>query len=164
MVMTPEEMVSKMRPWAARRASAILPAQEVEDAVQEALIACWQAMDRLDPNRDPWPLLTMAARSRIGRYAHKYYERTPLPVEHEDEAARYDGTEEQALQRIQSNEVRAAINSLSPRERDAVILVDLLDVPPEGAARRLGLNPKAGALRQARRRAHEKLREALIAA
>lgn len=162
--MTPEdraELAESVRPWAIRRARAMLPEAEVEDAVQEAVIAAWKASARFPRDTNTWPFLQVAARGALGVYARKFYERTPRAAVVPDEPARYDMTAAHAEAGTEAEVVRAALATLAPRERAAVVLIDLLDVAPEDAARCLGLSPQAGSLRQARRRAHKKLRPIL---
>lgn len=152
-----------MRGWATRFAATVgVRESDVEDAAQEAAVRVWRTLDRLDPGRDPWPLLVKVAREAVLTYARDYRRRVAPPVYAVvDEATRYDTTSAAALDAVERPAIRAALAELSPRERDAVVLIDLCDVAPEDAARRLGLDPAAGALRQARRRAHGKLRVAL---
>lgn len=75
---TINEQLDAMRPWVSRKARAMLPACEVADAVQEGLLAVWKAAPRVRPGRDPWPLLTIAARQELARYARNYYDRRVL--------------------------------------------------------------------------------------
>lgn len=152
----------RMRGWAVKRAGTMLPPSEVEDAAQEATAAVWDALGRLRPGADPWPFLTMVARAAIVRYARRYFDRTPLPTSDGDDVpSRYDTTEATALDALDRPAIRDALASLAPRERAAVVLVDMCDMRPDDASRLLGLSPQAGALRQARRRAHSKLRVSL---
>lgn len=162
--LTPDEMIDRMRGWATRRAALMLPHSEVEDAAQEVSVAVWRALPRLRESADPWPFLVKVGGDALRSYARRFYGRTPVPVDttQHDEPTRYDTTSAAALDRITHPDVWEAVAELSPRERDAVMLLDVLDVSPGDAHRRLGLSPEAGALRQARSRAHSKLRESLM--
>ncbi|MFI7069516.1 sigma-70 family RNA polymerase sigma factor [Micromonospora sediminicola] len=70
---TLDVQLANMRPWLARRAENFLPREEVADAVQDAMVAVWQASARVRPGNDPWPLLTVAGRAQLGRYAQTFY-------------------------------------------------------------------------------------------
>ena len=70
--MTPDDY-GRMHRHAIRRAHAMLPPQEVEDAAQHAMVGVVRAARRLDPGRDPWPLLTKVVRQELTMYARQYY-------------------------------------------------------------------------------------------
>ncbi|MEV1157764.1 sigma-70 family RNA polymerase sigma factor [Micromonospora chokoriensis] len=151
----------RMRGWAVTRATGLLPPDEVEDAAQVVTLAVWDALGRLRPGVDPWPFLVVVARGALVRYAGQFYARSRPVGAGEDVPTRYDTTEATALDLVEHPAISDALAQLAPRERAAVVLVDMCDVRPDDASRLLGLSPRAGALRQARRRAHAKLRDSL---
>ena len=67
--------------------SRFVPSAEVEDVLQEAFLAAWQAADRFDSSRDPGPWLATIARNRaIDRMRRRAVR--PVTVVDDDELAR----------------------------------------------------------------------------
>ena len=117
--MTEDEILENMRRHAVRKAHAMLPAQECDDAVQTAVLRVWQALPRLDPGRDPWPLLTRIVRQELAMYAREFYSRRetahggPLPA--------YQQPEVHGVVADISGPLRAVLEDLPERWREAMI-------------------------------------------
>jgi RNA polymerase sigma factor (sigma-70 family) len=144
--------------WRLIRAS--VPASEADDCFQETFIAALRAYPRLRRDSDlrAW-VLTIAHRKALD--AHRARARHALPVadvaEHEPRAqsdARFDGA-------LRDEELWSAVNALPRRQRSAVVLRFLADLPHREIASAIGCSEEA-----ARRSLHEgltKLREAVPA-
>jgi RNA polymerase sigma factor (sigma-70 family) len=144
--------------WRLIRAS--VPASEADDCFQETFIAALRAYPRLRRGSDlrAW-VLTIAHRKTLD--AHRARARRAVPVadveEHAPRArsdARLDGA---AL----DEELWSAVGALPQRQRSAVVLRFLADLPHRDIASAMGCSEEA-----ARRSLHEgltKLREAVPA-
>ena len=125
---------------------------EAEDLTQEAFIRVLERWDRVAQIEDPHGYLYRTAmnvfRRRYGR-ALRTARRSMQLVPADDEIAEID--ERDAAVR--------ALGALSPRQRAAVVLVDLLGFGSEEAARMLGIG--ASTLRTYTSRAHAALRETM---
>jgi RNA polymerase sigma-70 factor, ECF subfamily len=125
---------------------------EAEDLTQEAFIRVLERWDRVVGVKDPHGYLYRTAmnvfRRRYGR-ALRTAKRSMQLVPTDDEIAEID--ERDAAVR--------ALASLSPRQRAAVVLVDLLGFRSEEAAQMLGI--RASTLRMHASRAHAALKETM---
>jgi RNA polymerase sigma-70 factor (ECF subfamily) len=125
---------------------------EAEDLTQEAFIRVLERWDRVAELEDPHGYLYRTAmnvfRRRYGR-ALRTARRSMQLVPADDEIAEID--ERDAAVR--------ALAGLSPRQRAAVVLVDLLGFRSEEAARMLGI--RASTLRMHASRAHAALKETM---
>jgi len=125
---------------------------EAEDLTQEAFIRVLERWDRVAEIEDPHGYLYRTAmnvfRRRYGR-ALRTAKRSMQRVPADDEIAEID--ERDAAVR--------ALAGLSPRQRAAVVLVDLLGFRSEEAARMLGI--RASTLRMHASRAHAALKETM---
>lgn len=155
--MTPD--LAEVRPYAVRVAARMLPAQDVEDAAQVATLAVWRAFPRFD-GRDPWPLVVVIVRQSVSGFARRLYSQRETPSVMDEESTRWDPTEEAGLAAHEAGRVRAAVAALPRAQRGAVTLMDLEGWTSQEAATLLGVGEPSG-VRQARRNAHAKLREAL---
>lgn len=88
--MTNDEILDRMSRHAVRKAHTLLPAQEVEDAVQTAMLQVWRRLPKLDPEREPWPLLTMVVRQELAMYARAFYDRREFASERHRDATLSD--------------------------------------------------------------------------
>jgi RNA polymerase sigma factor (sigma-70 family) len=138
--------------------SAVGP-EEAEDCFQETFIAALRAYPRLraDSNLRAW-VLTIANRKALD--AHRARSRRALPVE--DVAALQDGEtarRTETASRESDRELWAAVAELPSRQRSAVVLRFVGDMPHREIAEAIGCSEEA-----ARRSLHEglvKLRKAV---
>jgi RNA polymerase sigma-70 factor, ECF subfamily len=122
---------------------------EAEEVVQDAFLALWERWDRVGRLEDPTGYLYRTAmnvfrkRSRRARLAVRRA-LSPSP-----EPAPFGEIDEQ-------QDVVAALAELTPRQRAALVLTDVLDYTSEEAGRALGVS--AGTVRGLASRARENLR------
>ena len=124
-------------------------AAEAEEIMQDAFLALWERWDRMDELQDPTGYLYRTAmnvfRKRIRRASlalRRALSPAPDPVPFEEVDERQD--------------VVAALAELSPRQRAALVLTDVMDYTSEEAGRALGVT--AGTVRGLASRARENLR------
>jgi RNA polymerase sigma-70 factor (ECF subfamily) len=126
------------------------------EVVQQTFVKAWQAADRFDPEREvaPW-LYSIARRTAIDTLRH---ERRPTTGGHGPEVDR--GVPGPSFEQTwEIHEVRAAIDSLPPDEREVVRLSHLVGVPHAEIAQRLGV--PLGTVKSRSARAHRRLAAAL---
>jgi RNA polymerase sigma factor (sigma-70 family) len=108
--------------------------EDAEDISQEAFLALWERWDRIDRIDDPTGYLFRVAlngfRMRRRRAATALRRLAPVRAERDEFA--------EAEMRA---DVRALLLGLSPRQRAALLLVDLLGYPSEQAARIMRVRP-----------------------
>jgi RNA polymerase sigma factor (sigma-70 family) len=125
-VLTVEEMLARMRVWCDRKALAMLPRDEVDDAVQVALMSVWDATKRLD-GRPPWPLLTRAARQALSTYCREYYESRPEEYidDHDEDQEEFAPviriTSDRGDRPSFSPRMTAALDTLPARQREILV-------------------------------------------
>jgi RNA polymerase sigma-70 factor, ECF subfamily len=125
---------------------------EAEDLTQEAFVRILERWDRVAELEDPHGYLYRTAMNNFRRghgRAMRTAKRSMRLVSADDEIAEID--ERDAAVR--------ALADLSPRQRAAVVLVDLLGFGSEEAARMLGI--RASTLRMHASRAHAALKETM---
>jgi RNA polymerase sigma-70 factor (ECF subfamily) len=107
--------------------------QDAEDLAQDAFLRLWERWDDIDRIADPTGYLFRVALNglRIQRRRAAIALRRLLPMERRDEFA-------EAEMRA---DVHRLLLGLSPRQRAALLLVDLLGYPSEQAARILRVRP-----------------------
>jgi RNA polymerase sigma-70 factor (ECF subfamily) len=121
-----------------------------EDMAQDAFVRLWSARHRFDWEQPVLPWLLVATR-RLATDRFRSLGRRLLPSRSEAE-----GLDESV--RARWLDVRAAMGTLSPLERTAIVLTAIEGVSYEEAAQSLGTS--AGALRAAVSRARQKLEAA----
>jgi RNA polymerase sigma-70 factor (ECF subfamily) len=106
---------------------------EAEDVMQEAFLKLWERWDRVRAHPDPGGYLYLTAfnlfRSRLRRTTRAA--RRALTGSPTDPLAEVDARESLA----------AGLRALTPRQRAAIVLLDLLDFSSEEAGRALGVRP-----------------------
>lgn len=134
--------------------------EQAEDAVQDTLLRAWRSRGRLQ--RREWVrawLYTIARNACIDRIAREARRVPPAPDVPVEEPAGDDPHVEVVDRETLELTVLAAIDLLPPRQRDAVILCDLLDFRPADAAGLLGT--RTAAVNSSLQRARRTLREHL---
>jgi RNA polymerase sigma-70 factor (ECF subfamily) len=108
--------------------------QDAEDLMQDAFMRLWERWDEIDSLSDPTGYLFRVALngSRMRRRRAAMALRKLLPVREERDA--FAEAEMRA-------DVRRLLLGLAPRQRAALVLVDLLGYPSEQAARILRVRP-----------------------
>ena len=127
-----------------------------EEATQRTFVKAWQAAGGFDPVRElgPW-LATIARRTAIDIYRREA-RRSTAPL---DELSQDDPTVVQlpvGVERsYEAGEIRAAIETLPPEERDVVRLQHLEELSQAEVAERLGV--PLGTVKSRSHRAHRRL-------
>jgi len=123
------------------------PASEVDDALSETFMVCWQKIDQIPKHERPW-LLTIARNVALTRF--RSYERwnaaaTMANVDPSSGSA----SDELALERLR---IARAWAQLSESEREILSLTAWDKLPQQQAAQILGLRRSAYSVRLARAR------------
>jgi len=108
--------------------------EEAEDLAQEAFLKLWERWDRIDTIDDPTAYLFRVALNGFRmrrRRATMAIRRAPAPPEQRD------GFTEAEMR----EDVRRLLLGVTPRQRAALLLVDLLGYPAEQAASILRVRP-----------------------
>jgi RNA polymerase sigma-70 factor, ECF subfamily len=122
---------------------------EAEEIAQEAFVKMWERWDRLDTIGDPVGYVhrvAMNAFRRRSRRAAMALRRTARLIPEDDLLAAVEDREA----------VVRSLAPLTPRQRAAIVLTDLLDYTSDEAADMLGMRP--GAVRSLASRGREALR------
>lgn len=107
---------------------------EAEDVMQEALLRVWERWDRVRTLEDPAGYLY---RTAMNVY-RKRLRRAAVALRH---AIRTTPRRDE-LDEVESRDVvLRALTTLTPRQRMAIVLLDLLDMSSEEAARSMGVRP-----------------------
>ena len=108
--------------------------QDAEELMQEAFLKLWERWDSIEKIEDPTAYLFRAAlngfRMRRRRAAVAVRKVAPIPEERDE-----------FLEAEMRADVRALLLRVTPRQRAALLLVDLLGYPSEQAARILRVRP-----------------------
>lgn len=122
---------------------------EAEEIMQDAFLAVWERWDRVGSMEDPTGYLYRTAMNvfrkrhrRAALFARKVFTMTPAPEP-------FSEIDEQ-------QDLVAALADLTPRQRAALVLLDVLDYSSEEAGRALGVKPAT--VRGLASRAREALR------
>lgn len=139
-------------------------AQDAEDAVQEALLRAFRAIDRFDGRHPRAWLLTI-----LRNVVRNMYRRTrPLVADSSEEMILQlpatgpdgrNGTEERVLDGVVETEIVEALLALSPAFREVVVLVDVDGLSYKEAAEALGV--PTGTVMSRLHRARNKMRKRL---
>ena len=148
-----------------RRRRSFLQTHDVEDLVQEVLVALHNARRSYDPDRPFLPWLAAITRNRLADHARRHVRRsqTEVPMEYLSDAslaevpACMDTDLYGDLQAL-----RLAIKDLPPGQRQAIHLLKLREASLKEASRRTGMT--VGALKVSVHRGMKALRSALSAA
>ena len=126
---------------------------EAEEIMQDAFLALWERWDRMDAVRDPTAYLYRTAmnvfRKRNRRAALALRRALSAPTE----PAPFAEIDEQ-------QDVVAALAELTPRQRAALVLTDVMDYSSEEAGRALGVS--AGTVRGLASRGRATLRRQVV--
>jgi RNA polymerase sigma-70 factor (ECF subfamily) len=108
--------------------------EDAEDLAQEAFLKLWERWDRIDTIHDPTGYLFRVALNgfRMRRRRAVVELRSLLPSTPER-----DGFADAEIR----SDLRRLLLGITPRQRAALLLVDLLGYPSEQAARVLGVRP-----------------------
>jgi len=106
---------------------------EAEDVMQDALLSVWERWDRVEAMDDPVGYLYRTAFRLCGRRRRRASLAVRRAVKLAPPADRYDEVDTRDV-------VMRALGSLTPRQRQAVVLVELLDLPSEEAASVMGIS------------------------
>ena len=153
-----ETIVERYRRALMRYVSRLLPPERAEDAVQQAFVNAYEAMNRdeAELNLKPW-LYRIAHNTALNALRDR-------GSRHDQLDERIDGVErpDQALERTQGlRDVLVAVQALPDRQRDAIVLRELEGRSYEEIALALGVTD--GAVRQLLNRARNSLRSAAAA-
>jgi len=119
---------------------------EAEDLAQEAFVRVWERWDRSGAPDDPVGYLYRTA-------MNLFLNRRRRAAMAARRALRSDPSAD-ALEAVEArDEVRRALQALTPSQRAALVLLDLLDMSSDDAARVLGVRPSTVRVLAARGRA-----------
>ena len=125
---------------------------EAEELTQDAFVAVWERWGRIRTMDEPVGYLYRTAMNRFRKRLRRRsvaLRRTPWRSEPADELARVDAR----------HTMTAALATLPPRQRAAVVLTELFDLPSEEAGRVLGV--RAGTVRALAHQGRAALRAAI---
>lgn len=135
------EIVRRHQASAIRLARALGPANNAEDATQEAFMKAHRALSRYDPARPlrPWLLAIVANEARSGgRRARRTISLLERVAAREAPQGTATSPEELALARIGPGRLATALAGLNQHEREVVVLRHVLDHSEEETATILG--------------------------
>jgi RNA polymerase sigma-70 factor (ECF subfamily) len=143
-----------------RYASALLGSREdARDVVQDAYFRLWEHRDRLQPDSDPVRLLfTIVRNLSRDRLRHRAVEQRPHPrfeIDHVVEAGPLLAQDADEPDEIQAA-VQRALETLSPRQRQIVLLRWHRQLTYEEIAGELGIAPGTASAHMQRAVAHLK--------
>lgn len=124
--------------------------EDAQDVAQEAFFRLWQRRGRLDPTTNPARLLYTIARNLVrDRFRHRAVEERPHPYVGDSEEAE-DGEEDR------TDLVRRVLESLSPRQKEIVLLRWQRKLTYEQIGAELGISPDTASAHMQRAIAHLK--------
>jgi RNA polymerase sigma-70 factor (ECF subfamily) len=154
------ELLLDLVPWLRAMARRVLGPEEIDDAVQDVLLSVHAIRHTYDPERPfrPW-LATIARRRLIDRLRQRLRRvgrEDPLgpEVTIADDAANHHGNV------FDIHALRRAVEDLPPRQKEAVVLLRLREMPARNAAAASGRSE--GALKVSLHRALAVLRRVLV--
>jgi RNA polymerase sigma-70 factor (ECF subfamily) len=122
---------------------------EAEEIMQDAFLALWERWDRIDSIQDPTAYLYRTAMNAFRKRSRRAALAVRRAMSFAPDPAPFAEIDEQ-------QDVVAALGELSPRQRAALVLTDVLDYSSEEAGRALGVS--AGTVRGLASRARDNLR------
>lgn len=132
-----DEIVAEHGPAVLRVIRSYLPPTDADDAWSDTFLAAMQAYPDLRPDSNVRAWLFTVARNKAIDHIRKR-NRAPLPVEQLDDEPGPDGIPEPA-----DEELRAALGSLTPRQRDAVVFHHIGGLPYADVGALLDSDPAA---------------------
>jgi RNA polymerase sigma factor (sigma-70 family) len=153
-----EAIVERYRRQLLRTCRRVLPEARAEDAVQQALLRAWHALERGDEVRElrPW-LHRIAHHAALNQLRQSGYDFDELR-----ESLRIaDATEDELERRAVVRQTLQGIAALPPRQREALMAIAVEGRGQQAVAHELGLSE--GAVRQLVHRARSALRTAATA-
>jgi RNA polymerase sigma factor (sigma-70 family) len=105
---------------------------EAEEIMQDAFLKIWERWDRVRSMDDPTAYLYRTAMNQF----RKRYRRAAMAIR---KVVRPEAVVDEFVASEIRTDVGAALATLSPRQRAALVLVDLLEFSSEDAARMLGV-------------------------
>ena len=153
-----EAIVQRYRKPLLRACRRYLPEARAEDALQQALLAAWTALQRGDEVRElrPW-LYRIAHNTSLNTVRMSGYDHAELA----DSLRATDAPDEELERRAIVRQTLAGVAALPERQREALLRMALEGAGAEEVARDLGLS--TGAVRQLVHRARMTLRAAATA-
>ena len=153
-----EAIVERYRRQLMRTCRRVLPEARAEDALQQALLAAWTAIDRGDEVRElrPW-LHRIAHNTSLNLLRQSGYDYDQLQESLRIADAPGDELERRAVMR----QTLQGLASLPPRQREALLAIAIEGRSQDEVAGDLGLS--TGAVRQLVHRARSSLRAAATA-
>jgi RNA polymerase sigma-70 factor (ECF subfamily) len=136
-----EQLYRRHWPWAHRAAYLVVhDAVAAEDIAQEAFLAAIRSLDRFDRQRPFGPWLNRIVINRAIDWARARSLRRETALESDPEPAVASGTHPpEATSSVYSEDIVAALRSLTPEHRAVVVLRYLLDYTPGEIAKALEL-------------------------
>jgi len=153
-----EAIVERYRRPLLRAARRVLPEARAEDALQQALLSAWTALERGDEVRElrPW-LFRIVHRCALNLLRVSGYDYDEL----EDSLRITDGTDDELERRAVVRQTLTSLGALPDRQREALLRTAVSGDTQEEVARDLGVFDNA--LRQLVHRARVSLRAAATA-
>ena len=122
---------------------------EAEEIMQDAFLALWERWDRIDSIEDPTAYLYRTAMNVFRKRSRRAALAVRRALSLAPDVAPFSEIDEQ-------QDVVGALAGLTPRQRAALVLTDVMDYSSEEAGRALGVT--AGTVRGLASRARERLR------
>jgi RNA polymerase sigma-70 factor (ECF subfamily) len=122
---------------------------EAEEIMQDAFLALWEWWDRIDSIQDPTAYLYRTAMNAFRKRSRRAALAVRRALSLAPEPVPFSEIDEQ-------QDVVAALAELTPRQRAALVLTEVMDYSSEEAGRALGVS--AGTVRGLASRARENLR------
>jgi RNA polymerase sigma factor (sigma-70 family) len=138
-----------------------LPAEDIEDLVQDVLMSLHAVRATYDPSRPFMPWLAAIARNRLADSARRYGRQKAHEVNVEEYPVTFsdDGANKDSEPYRDPEELKQAIEALPPGQREAVEMLKLREMSLKEAAATSGSS--VGALKVSVHRAMGALRKAL---
>ncbi len=146
-----------------RVASTLTGPSEAEDLVQETLIRAWRSVDRFDGRHPRAWLLTILRNTNMNMHRRRRPDTVADFADFISTRPAFGveppGTEDTVMSQILSDDLERAVQSLSPKFRTALVLIDVDQLSYTEAATALGV--PVGTVMSRLSRAREKVRRHL---